>query len=217
MSFDISLYQIESDLASLIEIREQELENHRHAVDNHGEPEAEMLEAIAVIDNQIREYIAAEIRKVDNIRSFWRHCELMRDAAKAEAEMQAKRAKAWDGRLQRLKAVCLAVLETIPFPTGKPKKLEGRTGTISLRGNGGRAPVEISNPDLIPDELTRITAEMSGDVWEEIVKYFGPAWVTEKMGRVTRAPALSLIGEALERGPVAGCRLAERSSHVECR
>jgi Siphovirus Gp157 len=220
MSLDLTLYQIENDLLDLIQMREQTLEEAdgvRALVGSQSQEYADALYDVKVLDGQIAEYVKAEIRKADNIGALWRHFTMMRDAAKAEAKRLDQLAKGWESRLDRLKAVCQAAMETFEWRAGKPRVIEGRTTKLYLKANGGRPAVEISNSELIPDEFQRITAEMSGDVWEEIVKYFGPVWVKEKMGRVTKAPALSLIGEALERGPVAGCRLAERASHVECK
>jgi hypothetical protein len=189
-----------------------DIETDLHELFTHWQ-EAESPEEIAAAESSLMACAEAQCRKVDGVRKYWRFCDQMEAAAKAEAEAQRKRAQMWGARRDRLKAMVQYVMETFHV-----KRFEGNQGSLSLRGNGGRQPVEVSNPDLIPDEFIRVTVEMSGEVWEEIMKYFGPTWVKEKMGRVvTKAPALSLIGEALERGPVAGARLSERGSHVECR
>ena len=243
MSLDLSLYTIESDLSNLIEMREQ-AQAELYAITTLGEsPErTEATEALKIIDDQISQYIGAEIRKVDNIRSFWRHCELMRDAAKAEAETQAQRAKAWASRLDRLKETCRSVMETIPFPTGKPRKLEGRTGSLLLKANGGKQAVEISDESMVPDELCTVTVTMSAALWNAAAVFFAEDLVGTKVG--PRTPSLSLIGEAIQKPCVAcngvgapwnnsasvpcpecggsghqsvpGCRLSPRSNHVEC-
>ena len=118
MSLDLSLYTIESDLANLVEMREQAqarvVANETRTDDEITEEDdalGDPFQELKVIDDQIREYVTAEIRKVDNIRSFWRHCELMRDAAKEEARVQSERSKAWGARLDRLKATCALVME----------------------------------------------------------------------------------------------------------
>lgn len=222
MSLELSLYTIESDLSNLIEMREQ-AQQELYAIPTLGEsPErTEATEALKIIDDQIREYIGAEIRKVDNIRSFWRHCELMRDAAKAEAETQAQRAKAWGARLDRLKATCALVMESIPFPAGKPKKLEGRTGALYLKANGGKQAVEVTDESLVPDEFCIVTVTMREGLWERAL-----AWLERSnallardlaaAAKVSRTPSLSLIGEQLAKGEgVPGARLAERGQHVE--
>ena len=202
MSLELSLYQLESQLSELIEMREQ-------AVADSGEIEA--------IDNAIREYITAEIRKVDSIRAFWLHCELMAWAAKEEAEVQAARSKVWKNRLDRLKDTVKLVMDTIPFPENKPKKLEGRTGALYLKANGGKQAVEIHDESLVPDELTQVSVQMSGIAWKELLALAG-AESDYASAKVTRAPWLSLIAERLAKGEaVAGARFAERGNHVEVR
>jgi hypothetical protein len=260
VSFDLSLYQIESDLANLIEMREQTLDALRVAESEGDLPGTieRLDEETAAIDNTIREYVTAEIRKVDNIRAFWRHCELMRDAAKEEAKIQSDRSRAWGARLDRLKETCRAVMETIPFPDKKPKKLEGRTGALYLKANGGKQAVEVTDEALVPDELCTVTVTMRGDRWRaleetarEIAGMSNIRWESLEIRSVS-SPSLSLIGEALQkpcgkcagartveatnaqgqrilgredcpecggsgRQSVPGARLAERSSHVECK
>ena len=244
MSLELSLYQLESQLSELIEMREQAVADRKTAV---GAEPAEKTREIEAIDNAIREYITAEIRKVDGIRAFWRHCELMAQAAKEEADVQAVRSKAWRNRLDRLKDTVKLVMETIPFPEGKPKKLEGRTGALYLKANGGKQAVEIHDESLVPDELCMVTATMPGDFWESVVDAFAAKNecydLEEKHSpcRVTRVPSLSLIAERLAqkctrcagngdliiqgivcdecggsgRQSVPGARFAERGNHVE--
>jgi len=241
VSLELSLYTIESDLSNLIEMRE----HVREELGENATPE-EIAEETAAIDNAIALYIKSEITKVDNIRAFWRHCELMRDAAKAEAETQAQRAKAWGSRLDRLRETCRSVMETIPFPAGKPRKLEGRTGSLLLKANGGKQAVEVTDESLVPDELCTVTVTMSVELWNAAAVFFAEDLVGTKVG--PRTPMLSLIGEALQGkcGPcsgtgsvringarvdvqtcpecggsghqsVPGCRLSPRSNHVECK
>lgn len=201
MSLELSLYTLESQLSELIEMREATSDSLREARSKDLDPEhakdAERLEEeLAVIDDQIREYITAEIRKVDGIRAFWRHCELMAQAAKEEAETQAARSKAWRNRLDRLKQTVQLVMETIPFPAGKPRKLEGRTGALLLKGNGGRPAVEVYDESLIPNECKTVTITMTVPRWYEVLDEIDMVGVTG----VTigpSLPSLSLIAEQL--------------------
>ena len=218
MSLELSLYTIESDLANLVEMRE-EAQERIAAIGNAWDAGADIhatnglesaIQELAVIDDQIREYVTAEIHKVDNIRAFWRHCELMRDAAKEEAGTQLARSKAWGAQLDRLKETCRAVMETIPFPDKKPKKLEGRTGALLLKGNGGKQAVEVSNEALVPDELCTVTVTMPADTWALRIAGEFPgigSWPNLKIG--PRTPSLSLIGEALQRK----CEACEGRGH----
>ena len=244
MSLDLSLYQLESQLSELIEMREQSCESLKLAESEGDLPQTieRLNDEVTAIDNAIREYITAEIRKVDGIRAFWRHCELMASAAKEEAEVQTARSKAWKDRLDRLKDMVKLVMETIPFPENKPKKLEGRTGGLYLKANGGKQAVEIHDESLVPDELTQVSVQMSGIAWKELLALAG-AESDYASAKVTRAPWLSLIAERLAqkctrcagngnliiqgivcdecggsgRQSVPGARFAERGSHVECK
>ena len=200
---ELSLYQLESQLSELIEMREQTCESMKLAETEGDLPNTVegFQQEIAVIDNAIREYITAEIRKVDSIRAFWRHCELMASAAKEEAEVQAARSKAWKNRLDRLKDTVKLVMETIPFPENKPKKLEGRTGALYLKANGGKQAVEIHDESLVPDELCTVTVTYVAAEWKAIEKRVAearpwqPALSNVKVGQ--RVPSLSLIAERL--------------------
>ena len=240
MSLELSLYAIESDLANLIEMREQV----RDELGANATPE-DIAEETAAIDNAIALYIKSEITKVDNIRAFWRHCELMRDAAKEEARVQSDRSKAWGARLDRLKATCALVMESIPFPAGKPKKLEGRTGALYLKANCGKQAVEVTDESLVPDELSSFTCAFSGANNSVLLRYLRSLSEIDAGIRVSRTPSLSLIGEALGKPcvdcngygtkggakddpvcpgcggsghqSVPGARLAERGNHVECK
>ena len=247
MALELSLYALESQLSELIEMREQTCESLKLAESEGDLPQTieRLNDEVTAIDNAIREYITAEIRKVDGIRAFWRHCDLMAAAAKEEAEIQAARSKAWRSRLDRLKQTVQLVMETLPFPAGKPRKLEGRTGALLLKGNGGRPAVEISDESLIPDELQVVTVQMPWSVWKltvsrcegEVLSALTSCGLKE-----SRATSLSLIAEQLSRNcehcdgapavgtkdecqwcggtgkqSVPGARFAPAGSHVECK
>ncbi len=174
--------------------------------------EADTPEEIEAAEVAIRACAEQEVRKVDGIRKYWRLCDQMEAAAKFEAETQRKRAQMWAARRDRLKLLVQDVMTAFHM-----KKLEGQTGSLYLKGNGGRQAVEISNPELVPSEYMRVTVDMRSDVWHEIEKSMGAQWIRENVGRTTVTPALSLIGEALEKDAVAGARLIERGQHVEMR
>jgi len=210
MSLELSLYTIENDLANLIEMREQAIEEAKGVLSLVGPEAPEYADAVRdvdVIDKQIAEYVRTEIRKVDNIRSFWRHAELMRDAAKAEANRQNERAKSWDGRLQAMRETIRFVMESMPWAPGKPRKLEGRTGSLMLKANGGKQAVEITDEALVPDEFCTVTVTITARQWKQMSDTRPP-----------RTPSLSLIAAEIEKGEgVPGARLAPRGEHVECR
>lgn len=127
--------------------------------------EADCDETRAGLDELIRAYVAEQVTKVDNITRYLHHCELMAESAALEARRIAARGKMWADRGQRLKDICTAVMNAL----GK-KRIEGRTGALSLRGNGGKAPVIITNESLVPEEFFRYQITMPGSMWWEILE-----------------------------------------------
>ncbi len=195
-AMSLSLFGIESNIHDLMDIWQ----------------DAETPEDMALAEERIREWANLEVRRVDGIRKYWRLCDQMEAAAKFEAETQRRRAQMWAARRARLKLLVYDVMTAFHL-----KKLEGQTGSLMVKGNGGKQAVEISNPELVPSEYMRVTMECSGDVWAELTSRMGAQWIKENVGRTTVTPALSLIGEALEKDAVAGARLIERGQHVEMR
>lgn len=158
---DLTLWKIEDDLQALIEKREELL-----AVSQSSDCDVAALE---MVENQIRLYVAAEVRKVDGIRGYWRMCEELAGAARREAATLTERARAWEGRHEHLKSLLVSVLSEFEWKAGKPKKLEGNTGSISLKGNGGLMPLNVYDESLLPDELRTVTVEMSVKEWGWLV------------------------------------------------
>ncbi len=144
----MSLFQIESELLQLMEFAE--------------DPERTDEERAAA-DEQIKEYISREIRKVDNIRAYLRHAEVMEAAAKAEYALQRSRAEAWKSRATRLKDRVLQIMQVIG-----EKKLEGKTGTLTVKGNGGLQPLVIRDETLIPPQYCKVMVTMSLARWLSI-------------------------------------------------
>ena len=163
----LSLWKIEQGLADLFERREE-----------LTVPEASGIESFVElqdVDLAIAAYMKAEVRKVDGVRGWWKYLEMMRDAAKDEAKTMHDRAQAFDRQLTVLKSAILVTLEEMEFRAGKPRKLEGKTGSISIVGNGGRRPVIITDEALIPDEYLKVTVTMSLAEWRAVCMAFrGP-------------------------------------------
>lgn len=130
----LPLYDVEKQLIELMEFRESE----------DLDPDAR-----ATVDAEIDRYIAAEIAKVDNIRGYLRHCEMMAGAARQEADRQASRARRWEARIDRIKSSCVKALRD----AGKTK-VEGRTGILRAQKNGGKLALEITDEKQLPTEYT---------------------------------------------------------------
>ncbi len=223
---DLTLYEIEADLRALIDKRE-ELEESTCFT---PEEDRERLNQIADCDLAIHAWVEKSVRKVDGVRAWWKTCEQMAMAAAQEAKAQAARAKQWDARLTRIKAMCVSVMDSMGL-----KKLEGRTGSLSLRNNGGKQAVLIADPALVPEEFQDITVTMPVSAWAELCA-LKPSTIL-----ITResmpVPRLERIREALESrcstcggadtdcrncggsgyNGVPGCVLEPRGVHAECR
>jgi hypothetical protein len=198
---------------------------------------------LAEIDEAIAAWAQAEVAKVDGIRGMWRYLDTMQDAAQAEAECQHQRALSFRRRLEALKSAVLLAMQMRPWPEGKPRKLEGQTGSIAIRGNGGKEPVIITDEEMLPDEYCTVTATFRADQWRNLCMFLGtappPDLADITASNVKRAPSLSLIGAALK-GPcpecggtnpptpcpqcggsgyagVPGAALGPRGEHVTCR
>ncbi len=228
---DLTLYEIEADLRALIDKRE-ELEESTCFT---PEEDRERLNQIADCDLAIHAWVEKSVRKVDGVRNWWKTCEQMAMVAAQESKAQAARAKQWDNRLSRIKAMCVSVMDSMGV-----KKLEGRTGTLSLRNNGGRQAVTVSDPALVPEEFQDITVTMPVRLWDRICADMAPAFRSDwRIGlrESMPVPRLEKIREALESrcstcggadtdcrncggsgyNGVPGCVLEPRGVHAECR
>lgn len=174
---ELSLWHIEDAISQLMDMRE----------------EATDPEEIAVIEGELVKYAQQELRKVDNVVGYLKHCAMMEGTAKEEAAAQAERARVWKERAARLKRACQATMET--YTGGERKKLEGRAGVILLKGNGGRQAVTVSDPEMIPEECCDYVGAIPGPVWLKIAAHF------EELAdvKLMRTPRSALIYEALQR------------------
>lgn len=186
---DLTLWQIEAELAELFNAREQLVE---------------LGEDLAPIDLAIRGYVEREIRKVDSIRGALKYAEMIVTAAREEADLQKQRAKVAQGRIDRLKDICRFVMEAMPWEAGRMRRLEGRTGSILLKTNGGALAVAITKPDLIPEELVQYTGTISGAAWKWLSDYLDGqshkwGWMERQDVQMERIPHKGRIAAALEK------------------
>lgn len=195
-SEELTLFDIESGISGLV--------NERDECETDAEREQ--------VDQAIAAYIAAEITKVDGIRSYMLHCQIMSAAAQEEAERQRVRAKQWEARAANLKAMCLRVLQS----AGK-KKVEGRTGALMVKGNGGLAPLNVTDESMIPEECCVYAGKIAGPLWLRTVVVC--PWLEQPFAgeavKMERQVVNGLVRDSLKVGPVAGAFLGDRESHLE--
>jgi hypothetical protein len=200
----LTLYEIERELMELLVAQEEP-----------GTPEGSQQQ----LQSAILTYVAEEIRKVDGIRAYIRSAEVMVAAAKEEANRLTTRAHVWQNRIDRLKQFCLRVM----VDSGQ-KCLEGRTGTLTVAGNGGLAPLIIGKDADVPEEFCDYTGTISGEVWMLLIGAYNVAMERDVQGftstiddpgvRMERIPATDRIRERLKSGPVDWATLAERGIHL---
>ena len=209
----LSLWNIEQGLADLFERREELLSNPPPFGASADDPDETYDRQLMAVDLAIADYIKAEVQKVDGVRGWWKYLEMMRDAAKNEARTMQDRAQSFDRQLTVLKSAILVTLEEMEFRAGKPRKIEGKTGSISLVGNGGRRPVVITDEALVPDEYRTVTVKMNSELWCKVCAALPDlAGMQECRNELN----VTLIYNALESGKdgVPGAVLAPLGSHV---
>lgn len=197
---EISLFRLKSELVELMNLRE--------------DPSLAPEECIA-LDRQLQAYIRAEIRKVDNVRSYLRHCDMMAEAAAEEVKRLSALGHTWKSRRERLLDLCRELM----LEFGE-KRLDGLHGSIVLKGNGGLQALEMGNPGLIPEEMCDYRGFITSKCWTAILEACNRVGVSpaEWEGvQLERVPRQAMVREALKQGPVAGARLQERGVHVEVR
>jgi hypothetical protein len=204
---NLTLYGIESVLLELLTFRESIEQDPDMTPD-------EQRESLAACDQQIREYVTAEIRKVDrvahNLREFERRAEIDR----AEAKRILDRARQWEARHDRLEAL----VKDVMLVTGN-RKLEGQHNTLRIQDSP--ASVDCRQPDLVPERLQRVTVTMPFDLWATLMALSLNPQVAEVMIRLMDCkhtdpePIKSAIAEELK---CPACRnlKAKREKCAEC-
>ena len=196
MSLELSLYKLDADLTQLWAMRE-DAEEELAICGSAGQDVTPIRAELAAIEEAMKLYFAALPKKVDSTADAWQMldrlagerreikgekfiCELDREIDRLKERRDGLRK-----RIESLKRYLLFVMQGMEWPANKPRKLEGVRHSISLRGNGGVAPLTITDAALLPDELQdmRVTMtfaqylELRRTVWqkyEEGIEVDGP-------------------------------------------
>lgn len=202
----ISLYNIESALAGLMQLREL------------AEAEGDS-EALAVADKEIKAYLSAEAQKVTNYVSLIRNETLAAQACEEEAERFADMAKRKRATIQRLKDIALEAMQA--FGVKELKATPG--GGLRRQANGGIEPLEVLDNASLPKELQLKSITMNVEAWETIGKWLGMheggliIWHTLSDLLEGQQPQASthFIRNSLKRGEsITGAKLLPRGEHV---
>ena len=163
MQNGLTLYDIEKGLVEALESRQL----------------AETPQELEAAELALATYAEQELKKADGYIATFRSLKAAIANRKAEAQRQIDAARTLQASLDWLSHYAIATLEHWGV-----KAIEGKTGKISLRGNGGQHPLTVDE-NLLPAEYLKT---------ETIVK-----------------PDTARIRADIEAGiPVPGCRLEER-------
>jgi len=190
--------------ASLYDIASEILQVHILREEAEWEGDSARVEEL---DSQLKQYLRQELpAKVDSIRNYIRWQQNEAVVRTKEAQEQAILAGRAQDNIERIKAMCLWVMQQLDT-----KKLEGSLQWIRRQGNGGVRPLEIRQPELVPEEFMEVHVTLPLAAARLLLAQGDGAM------RDTAEPATERIRAALERGEaVPGCVLGERGEHVRC-
>jgi hypothetical protein len=211
-----NLFQLHGQLFELLDFRDDslaELEAAKvwatEAERPHCIEQAE--KQLAAIDSGIQNFIATKLKEVDDLRDPLLALESAIAINKADAERSMNRALVLQNRYDRLVLMikgCMEVLASSGFWKPKQtKKLESARGSLTLSGNGGVEPVEITDETMLPDEVCKYSVTLPAFIWKAIcqTEWENPA-ITVYLQKMTpqRLPSLTAVREVLEK-PCAAC------------
>lgn len=149
----LSLYQIEDDLAALI--------NSEEMVPEGTDERLQILDEIA-------QKTAQAVAKRNNVIRFLRHIGHQIDNIDTEIErLRALRGSYTSGRERVEKYVASVIEQCVEQPKHGPKKLEGTIGVLSLRRNPERTV--ITDMEKLPDRFKEITVTLPLQHWNWLI------------------------------------------------
>jgi hypothetical protein len=189
-----SLYSIDEHLMMLLSAREDLAEENADVA------------LITQCEAEIRVYTEKQLAKVDGIAAVLMQLWDWRETRKREAQRFAALSKAAEEDYTRLERYVLDLMRE-----GGRKTLESARHKLTAHGNGGVAPLEILQPNLVPLELHSVTLRVDADHAKDICEQF--LGHVEVIGKPE--PDRRRIRERLEAGEVVlGCIISERGQHL---
>jgi Gp157 protein len=211
---NLSLYQIETELQELLDLRENVV------------AAGELPETVAAIDSRIQEYIHREVKKVDGICAMLRAFQDAAARARNEAERIFARVKAFEAQEARLRAATLAAMRAHGVT-----KLETPENTLRIQGNGGLEPIELEYAGQtleyagqIPSEFVDVEVWMPQAVWDKLCEDGEPqnwriVWhvvkqrIREALKQRVKCPECD--GDGKSRSALSGAPAGERCPRCE--
>lgn len=187
MSTALTLYEIEDNLAALVETLP--------IVEESGDAE----QLLTIFDDLAQASDAALVKRRNTV-AFLRHLDMQQEAIGVEIsrlrDLQARYAATED----RVKQYVARVIEqTVPEPKRGPRKLESSLGTLSLKA--GSPSVVVTDLEELPEEFTRVTVKLSGSQWRVLcIEYRTRNSCEPAVQSVEIEPLKGAIKEAISAG-----------------
>lgn len=190
MPSDFQIYNVSIALQDLM-ARRDDLTNETIVSTEQSEANKA---ALAALDVELRTFLHSELvrDKIDGLAGFLRADEARSAEIRREAKRLIAHADVIDARDSYFKGVLLQMMITAKLP-----RLEGRNSVIRRQNSGGKLPVVVSAPALLPEEFATYEARISGPA-HAALKQFLPSWLGREDVRLERKHMLNAIAAALE-------------------
>lgn len=213
----LSLFQIESELRGLVELRcdaqdrlaELEAIHAARPDPAIGEAIHTVRDELTVADGLIRAYIGKEVQKVDSIAHVLLDLEGRRFLHSQEADRLKMLAAGEEATAKRIKEMVLLVMDEFGVA-----KLEGALHDLKAQGNGGVPALTIAQPDLVPEGYKTVSFQIPLSYVKRLLDAV-PHEVTRQLQQTGTGFDNTGIRAALvaDKG-VPGCRLEPRGRHL---
>lgn len=209
---NLSLYQIEEHFLLLIEAWEDARQQQSDDLENGLDVLASSSEdRVREIEVDLDRYIQREVEKVDNIAGAIRHFQRMETLAKEESARLAARAAQAKAIADHIKERTIAVMEQM-----EKKVIPGQYNTLSIQGNGGVRPVNVRQPELVPDEFMLVTVRMDRETFHDFANQFVGNFSVVGDAEPDKAAIRYCLqgGDGQWTDGVPGCILEDRGKHL---
>src|SRR5579875_2943559 len=146
----LSLYEVEQELLALLDTEDLVRPEQREE-----------------FERTLAAALAASVEKRERVGQFLRFCELQQENCDAEIQRLQRRKHQFSIAEERTRACVQNVLESLGVDDkGKPRRLEGKTVTFSLRAKP--ASVDVTDEAAVPSRYKRAAVCVYLETWEEL-------------------------------------------------
>ena len=140
---------VEAELQELLEARED------------AEAEGAPPDELAAIDERVKQYALAHVRKVDSTAVALRACRGFQEECEKEASRLWAQAKRHMARHERIKSAVMWAMAQLGVT-----KLSTPQNTLRVQGNGGLEPLEVYDSEQLPTDKQIAIVTMRRDAFE---------------------------------------------------